>query len=219
MAKLRVTFTRAGSNKVVKKGDDAIAGHGRMKWNKRFLHDKPWRNVGNKRHRTDGAERRSNGIRGQGFSRIAPGKDLRFKLMRKHGIGPNKICNRTGITRNSIAASSTIVLDPSMESGPVPDIEKAIISRPVTYVAPMSSILQIKPHFDEEPFTVSTLLNTLGLGKYAVHFMAEEVDMTALRQMGDRDLKELGIPMGPRKKLLLALRPYSRRHLPRIIRL
>ncbi|XP_039024406.1 uncharacterized protein LOC120157303 [Hibiscus syriacus] len=158
-------------------------------------------------------------------SRIAPGKDLRWlacilytncRRIQSPEVIPQTI--PTALARND-PASSTIVLDPSMESGPVPDIEKAIISRPVTYVAPMSSILQIKPHFDEEPFTVSTLLNTLGLGKYAVHFMAEEVDMTALRQMGDRDLKELGIPMGPRKKLLLALRPYSRRHLPRIIRL
>ncbi|GMJ04222.1 hypothetical protein HRI_004091400 [Hibiscus trionum] len=285
MAKLTVTITREGSNKVVKMGDDAIVGHGRMNGNKRFLHDKPWRNVGNKRHRADGAEWRSNGIRGKA-SRIAPQKDLRFKLMRKRGtlhfgeafedrrrrdsekllkhvqapqnlrkhmyrIGPNRISNPSRITRNGIEDGlhiysmqtadesrdfpnipqtiptalarndlflSTGVLDPSRESGPMHDREKAITSRPVTYVAPISSILQRKPH-DKEPFTVSTLLNSLGLGKYAIHFMAEEVDMTALRQMGDRDLKELGIPMGPRKKLLLALRLHSRRHLPRIIRL
>ncbi|KHG22082.1 SEC23-interacting [Gossypium arboreum] len=37
------------------------------------------------------------------------------------------------------------------------------------------------------------------------------VDMTALKQMGENDLKELGIPMGPRKKILLALLPRSKR--------
>ncbi|XP_077237887.1 uncharacterized protein LOC143879398 isoform X2 [Tasmannia lanceolata] len=36
------------------------------------------------------------------------------------------------------------------------------------------------------------------------------VDMTALKQMRDNDLKELGIPMGPRKKILLALLPRSK---------
>ncbi|ONI30594.1 hypothetical protein PRUPE_1G260800 [Prunus persica] len=37
------------------------------------------------------------------------------------------------------------------------------------------------------------------------------IDMTALKQMGENDLKELGIPMGPRKKILLALLPRSKR--------
>ncbi|XP_017427590.1 uncharacterized protein LOC108335898 isoform X3 [Vigna angularis] len=37
------------------------------------------------------------------------------------------------------------------------------------------------------------------------------VDMTALKQMGENDLKELGIPMGPRKKILLALLPRTKR--------
>ncbi|KAF3655233.1 putative zinc finger AN1 domain-containing stress-associated protein 12-like [Capsicum annuum] len=61
------------------------------------------------------------------------------------------------------------------------------------------------PYPDQPPMTVTTLLNSLGLGKYAIHFQAEEVDMAALKQMGDRDLKDLGIPMGPRKKILLAM--------------
>ncbi|MED6155652.1 hypothetical protein PIB30_006826 [Stylosanthes scabra] len=37
------------------------------------------------------------------------------------------------------------------------------------------------------------------------------VDMTALKQMRENDLKELGIPMGPRKKILLALLPRAKR--------
>ncbi|KAJ7530051.1 hypothetical protein O6H91_15G076600 [Diphasiastrum complanatum] len=56
----------------------------------------------------------------------------------------------------------------------------------------------------EEP-TVATLLQSLGLSKYLLSFQAEEVDMAALRHMNDDDLKELGVPMGPRKKILLAL--------------
>ncbi|KAF2302459.1 hypothetical protein GH714_036422 [Hevea brasiliensis] len=47
----------------------------------------------------------------------------------------------------------------------------------------------------EEQQTVESLLHSLGLGKYAIIFKAEEVDMTALKQMRENDLKELGIPM------------------------
>ncbi|KAH1092008.1 hypothetical protein J1N35_019265 [Gossypium stocksii] len=284
MAKLRVTITGDGSSKVVKMGDDAMGGHRRMNGNKRFLQDKPWRNVGNRRHQINSVQWRSNGFKGQG-SRIA-GKDLRFKLMRKCGPfqfwdtfedhrrnmekpsnhiqppqnrkehmserGPNRINNLNQISNNGITEVLQIyslqtvdgsrgfpempkiiptslprnelfprngIFNPSRESGLMPGRGKAITSMPITHAAPMSSIMQIKPRVDEEPFAVVTLLNSLGLGKYAIHFTAEEVDITALRQMGDRDLRELGIPMGPRKKLLLALRPYSRRHLPHIIRL
>ncbi|KAL2636161.1 hypothetical protein R1flu_007640 [Riccia fluitans] len=53
--------------------------------------------------------------------------------------------------------------------------------------------------------TVAGLLQALGLSKYLPTFQEEEVDMTALQQMRDDDLKELGIPMGPRKKILLAV--------------
>jgi len=53
--------------------------------------------------------------------------------------------------------------------------------------------------------TVAGLLHSLGLGKYSLIFQAEEVDMAALRHMSDSDLKELAVPMGPRKKILLAL--------------
>ncbi|XP_068641261.1 uncharacterized protein [Aristolochia californica] len=80
-------------------------------------------------------------------------------------------------------------------------------SKPVARLAPPSGVVQKTSYLAEEPVTVAGLLHSLGLGKYAILFQAEEVDMTALRQMGDTDLKELGIPMGPRKKILLAVCP------------
>ncbi|RVX10439.1 hypothetical protein CK203_017059 [Vitis vinifera] len=55
-------------------------------------------------------------------------------------------------------------------------------------------IIQKYDDGDEQP-TVDSLLHSLGLGKYAIYFKAEEVDMAALKQMGEHDLKELGIPM------------------------
>lgn len=62
----------------------------------------------------------------------------------------------------------------------------------------------------EVPLTVAGLLNSLGLEKYHVLFQAEEVDMAALRQMGESDLKDMGVPMGPRKKILLAVGPQAK---------
>ncbi|KAK4747176.1 hypothetical protein SAY87_026213 [Trapa incisa] len=52
---------------------------------------------------------------------------------------------------------------------------------------------------------VESFLESLGLEKYTITFQAEEVDMTALTHMSDEDFKAMGIPMGPRKKILLAL--------------
>ncbi|KAJ9172096.1 hypothetical protein P3X46_015379 [Hevea brasiliensis] len=76
---------------------------------------------------------------------------------------------------------------------------------------PASGILHKSSYAGEEQQTVESLLHSLGLGKYAIIFKAEEVDMTALKQMRENDLKELGIPMGPRKKILLALPARSKR--------
>ncbi|XP_021293159.1 uncharacterized protein LOC110423298 [Herrania umbratica] len=78
-------------------------------------------------------------------------------------------------------------------------------------IPPPSSIVQKSSYSGDEQQTVEGLLHSLGLGKYVILFKAEEVDMTALKQMGENDLKELGIPMGPRKKILLALLSRTKR--------
>ncbi|XP_073020073.1 uncharacterized protein [Primulina eburnea] len=59
--------------------------------------------------------------------------------------------------------------------------------------------------------TIDIFLRSLGLEKFAITFKAEEVDMYSLKRMTDSDLKVLGIPMGPRKKIMLALQPRLRR--------
>lgn len=79
---------------------------------------------------------------------------------------------------------------------------------------PIGGVMLKSSHMVVEPLNVASLLHSLGLGKYAITFQAEEVDMTALKQMSDKDLKELGIPMGPRKKILLALQPRPKRQPP-----
>ena len=48
-------------------------------------------------------------------------------------------------------------------------------------------------------------LEGLGLAKYAKTFAENEIDFAVLRHLGEGDLTELGLPMGPRKKLLAAI--------------
>ncbi|KAL5582471.1 hypothetical protein UlMin_014913 [Ulmus minor] len=92
----------------------------------------------------------------------------------------------------------------SRATGPMPITMKAPeAASSVSQFGPSSGSIQQSLHMETR--TVAGLLHALGLGKYAILFQAEEVDMTALRQMGDKDLKDLGLPMGPRKKILLAL--------------
>ncbi|KAK7407286.1 hypothetical protein VNO78_09074 [Psophocarpus tetragonolobus] len=98
-----------------------------------------------------------------------------------------------------------------------PVTAKPVASHP-GQLPPSSSVAQRSSYVGDEQVpqshqTVDGLLHALGLQKYAILFKAEEVDMTALKQMGENDLKELGIPMGPRKKILLALLPRTKRQL------
>ncbi|XP_010272062.1 PREDICTED: uncharacterized protein LOC104607963 [Nelumbo nucifera] len=116
------------------------------------------------------------------------------------------------------AYMSKEVLDNSRPTGRMPLMTKPGVpleaAKPVAWLPPANGIMQKSSCMGEEPPSVASLLHSLGLGKYAVLFQAEEVDMTALKQMGDNDLKEMGIPMGPRKKILLAVLPRLKRQQP-----
>ena len=48
-------------------------------------------------------------------------------------------------------------------------------------------------------------LDGLGLGKYAGVFVEHEVDLEVLPELAELDLEKIGIPLGPRKKLLKAM--------------
>lgn len=51
------------------------------------------------------------------------------------------------------------------------------------------------------PTTIADLMGSLCLAKYTSRLQEEEIDLAALRLLNDDDLKELGFPMGPRRKL------------------
>ena len=52
---------------------------------------------------------------------------------------------------------------------------------------------------------VADWLVRLGLGKYAQAFLDQEIDFDGLRLLTEQDLRELGLPIGPRRKLLEAI--------------
>ncbi|RWR74562.1 ankyrin repeat and SAM domain-containing protein 6-like protein [Cinnamomum micranthum f. kanehirae] len=116
-------------------------------------------------------------------------QDLREKLSgTMHSQPPNTDLHNAKAV--AAAAKSLKKSTPSPEAS-IPDTKKVSSSAP-----------RKKQKADS---SVDGLLQSLGLEKYLITFRAEEVDMTALLHMNDEDLKALGIPMGPRKKILLAL--------------
>ena len=52
---------------------------------------------------------------------------------------------------------------------------------------------------------IASWLARLGLDKYIEAFTANEVDFDALRHLKEDDLRELGLPVGPRRKVLAAI--------------
>ena len=52
---------------------------------------------------------------------------------------------------------------------------------------------------------IGSWLGKLGLQKYTTLFVEQEIELAALSELRADDLKELGIPLGPRKKLLKAI--------------
>jgi len=48
-------------------------------------------------------------------------------------------------------------------------------------------------------------LNSLGLNKYVATFKEQEIDLDVARKLTEDELKELGLPLGPRKKFLEAI--------------
>ncbi|KAL6567086.1 hypothetical protein OROMI_015490 [Orobanche minor] len=144
-------------------------------------------------------------------------RDLRSKLQRKsieqatqsvRGSvfgGSRDLREKLSGTLNSHLAESKT---PPVRPKPAPEVSKptrksVIAQAPVSETKVASSVSKKKAE------SVDNFLKSLGLEKYSITLQAEEVDMTALIHMKDEDLKALGIPMGPRKKILLALESKS----------
>lgn len=117
------------------------------------------------------------------------------------------------MSRDILEAGRPLGTSPYMTRPAVAAASAKSLVPPPAPPPPPGGIVHKSSYMGNEHLTVDGLLHSLGLEKYAISFKAEEVDMTALRQMGDNDLKDLGIPMGPRKKILLALLSRTKRQL------
>jgi class 3 adenylate cyclase/tetratricopeptide (TPR) repeat protein len=53
---------------------------------------------------------------------------------------------------------------------------------------------------------IADWLERLGLGQYTQHFAENEIDVTVLRHLTDQDLREIGVSLGHRRKILAAIR-------------
>ncbi|EYU39200.1 hypothetical protein MIMGU_mgv1a021706mg [Erythranthe guttata] len=128
-------------------------------------------------------------------------RDLRFKLQRK------SIEQANPSARDLREKLSGTFYSRPIESKPIPVRPKPAleVSKPPRKVASSVS----KQKVQQKVELVDSFLQSLSLEKYSITFQAEEVDMAALVHMKDEDLKVLGIPMGPRKKILLALESKS----------
>ena len=52
---------------------------------------------------------------------------------------------------------------------------------------------------------IADWLEKLGLGQYAQRFAENEIDISVLPHLRDQDLKDIGVPLGHRRKILVAI--------------
>lgn len=151
-------------------------------------------------------------------NRTVGSRDLRLKLQRKASQQANQSGNGSHLgirdLREKLSGVSyqQAVKDDIQRPKPktvVPQVNKPaqkgiIVENPEPETKRVASTAQRKKSHQKTE-SVDSFLQSLGLDKYSITFQAEEVDMTALMHMTDADLKAVGVPMGPRKKILSAL--------------
>ncbi|XP_071918419.1 uncharacterized protein [Coffea arabica] len=142
--------------------------------------------------------------------------DLRLKLQKKsiQRATQNVRGSLPGGVRDLREKLSGTIYSQAMDTDPPKPKPASEVGRParksVIAEAPVASekkaaASSVSKKKNQKVESVDSFLQSLGLEKYSISFQAEEVDMTALLHMTDEDLKAMGIPMGPRKKILLAL--------------
>ncbi|XP_043722983.1 ankyrin repeat and SAM domain-containing protein 6-like [Telopea speciosissima] len=145
-------------------------------------------------------------------------RDLRLKLQKKNSLqvyqsGKGSLAGGVRDLREKLSGtmhSQPTKADPPKSKSASEVAKPARKSVPVEAPVPETKIVSNstssrKKTQQKDGKSVGGLLQSLGLEKYQLIFQAEEIDMTALMHMTDEDLKALGVPMGPRKKILLAL--------------
>ena len=57
--------------------------------------------------------------------------------------------------------------------------------------------------------TITKCLASLGLSEYAQRFAENDIDVTVLRHLTDQDLKEIGVSLGHRRKILASIAEFA----------
>ncbi|KAL2319270.1 hypothetical protein Fmac_028239 [Flemingia macrophylla] len=143
-------------------------------------------------------------------NRKVSAQDLRLKLRRK-GLLPAAQSGKSSAPNTRDLRERLLgTMKPQPTNADPP--KSKVVKPSSKNVSVEATVVQIKRPAEPTPkrsrkagTSVDGFLQSLGLEKYLITFQAEEVDMTALNHMTDEDLKAMGIPMGPRKKILLAL--------------
>ena len=65
--------------------------------------------------------------------------------------------------------------------------------------------LKARTKFGEAVIDIASWLGEIGLAEHAEIFRAEKIDAAVLPTLTDADLRELGLPLGDRKKLRAAI--------------
>ncbi|CAH9074301.1 unnamed protein product [Cuscuta epithymum] len=146
-------------------------------------------------------------------SRKLGAKDLRLKLQRRSTVETSRGLNKS-ISRGTrdlreklsgtVAAAANISKTKTNSEVSKP-LRKSGVAEALKLETKKVASTTSKKKSQQKAESVDSFLQSLGLEKYAITFQAEEVDMAALIHMTDEDLKAMGIPMGPRKKIVLAL--------------
>ncbi|XP_057809027.1 uncharacterized protein LOC131023499 [Salvia miltiorrhiza] len=142
-------------------------------------------------------------------------RDLRLKLQRKSieqasqsGRGPGGGRDLREKLSGALYSRPVEYKPPAVRPKPATETSrpprKSVVAQAPASEAKVSSSVS-KKKVQQKVDSVESFLQSLGLDKYSITFQAEEVDMAALVHMSDEDLKAMGIPMGPRKKILLEL--------------
>ena len=62
---------------------------------------------------------------------------------------------------------------------------------------------------------IADWLEKLGMSEYAERFVDNKIDISVLSHLTDQDLKDIGIPLGHRRKMLAAKAPNRYSYSPR----
>ncbi|CAN8260183.1 unnamed protein product [Cochlearia groenlandica] len=141
--------------------------------------------------------------------RVDP-RDLRLKLQKRNDGSQGGREAGSGIRDLREKLSGTMNVQPKNSDPPKSKVEaarptmKSVATETATETRKTSNQATRKKS-QQAGASVDSFLESLGLEKYSTAFQVEEVDMDALMHMTDDDLKAMLIPMGPRKKILLAL--------------